>query len=97
MSLDLYQQTDIARVLAGLVVVAIETHIANGAANVDHIAGILTMGKAVAFSFGLPWPTLIAEIRDSLDPDVAHLVGIAGGAPVAILDSRQGSRVQLTR
>jgi len=74
MSLDMYVKEDVARVLAGLVVVTIETCAANGASNTDHLEGAMTMARGVAFSFGLPWIELIAEVRRTLDPEAAALI-----------------------
>ena len=53
MALDIYFKDDIRQVLEGLLAATIETASVPGVANVDHIAGVLTIGKGMALSFGL--------------------------------------------
>ena len=46
--------------------VTIETAIRNGAGNVEHTAGLLTLGKGFALNFGLSWPGIVGDVRAAL-------------------------------
>jgi hypothetical protein len=68
MATDLYFRADIARTLIGSVAVAVETAQANGHVNLDHLAGILTLAKGTALSFGIPWSEVLIELKTAIQP-----------------------------
>ena len=67
MALSVWFQDDIRQAITGLLTATIETAIRNGAGNVEHTAGLLTMSKGMALSFGLSWPSIVAEVRAAMD------------------------------
>lgn len=74
MSLDVYFVSDIRRSIVSNVVVAVETAIANGLGNADHLAGILTLAKGMAVNFGIPWTFVINDARLALGTGYADLL-----------------------
>ena len=75
MALDIYFKDDLRQVLEGLLAATIETASVPGVANVDHIAGVLTMGKGMALSFGLSWSEILSSVRAAIDaPGAAALL-----------------------
>lgn len=66
MPLNVYFAEDIRDGLIGSVLMAIETAIMSGSPNVDHLAGVMTMGKAQAARFGISWRGVIHAVRRSV-------------------------------
>lgn len=66
MSLNVYVVSDIRQAIISAVVVATESAAANGLANVEHLAGILTMAKGMACAFGIPWAFVVNDARVTL-------------------------------
>ena len=71
MAIEVYFREDVAHALAGALTVAAGTYAANGAGNADHLAGVLTLGRGLAVTFGLSWPAVIAEVRGALGAGAA--------------------------
>jgi len=82
MALKVYYREDVSSAVVGLLVVAIETFVANGAGNTEHLIGEMTLARGIACSFGLSWPGLIATVIGSLDPEVAGMIGQGGAVRV---------------
>ncbi len=74
MALDVYFVQDIRSAIVAGVVLSIETATANGRANADHLAGILTMAKYQAGVFGIPWSFVVNDARLSLGAGCAGLL-----------------------
>jgi len=70
MALAVYFAEDIEHAIVGLVTAVVETAQANGYANTDHVAGIATLAKGLALSFGIDWAVILAEIRAALRADL---------------------------
>ena len=69
---------DVRRAVVGLLTATIETAIHNGAGNVEHCAGLLTLGKGLALSFGLDWLGIVGDVRAALTgPGAVELLDIA--------------------
>lgn len=76
--LDVYFVSDIRQSIIAALVVAVETHVANGCANVEHLGGILTMAKGAALAFGIPWPFVVNGARVALGTGYDELLAAAG-------------------
>jgi hypothetical protein len=68
-AIDLYTREQVARNLIGSVIFAVETAYANGNANPDHLDGILTFAKGMAATYGIPWSTILTEVRFGLQTE----------------------------
>ena len=76
MALDVYFVSDIRAALVAGAVLSIETATANGRANDDHLAGILTMAKHQALTFSIPWAFVVNDARASLGSGYAGLLDV---------------------
>ena len=74
MSLDVYFVSDIRAALVAGVVLSVETALANGRTNDEHLAGILTMAKHQALTFSIPWTFVVNDARASLGSGCAGLL-----------------------
>ena len=74
MALQVCFREDIAHVLSGLVLATIETHLANGSSNAEHLDGALAMARGLAMAFGVRWPSVLGQVRGALGGDVSGLL-----------------------
>jgi hypothetical protein len=74
MALEVYFKDDLRYHITGAVVLAVETSTAHGLTNVEHLGGILTMGKGLALSFGLSWGAILGDCQQALGDDLGGLL-----------------------
>ena len=82
MALDVYFAEDIRNGIIATTAIAVRTCAANGMANVDHIRGILDHAQAQAALYGIPWPSVIAEVCGALGADLQGLLGQAASRAI---------------
>ena len=66
MALDIYLRSDIGQRIAAIAATVIDTSCAASGFNAEHTLGQLSALRAVAVSFGLPWPEVLNELRPGM-------------------------------
>ena len=74
MALDVYLVSEIRQSIIAALVLSVETHRANGCANVEHLGGCVSMAKYTALTFGIPWAFVANDARGALGDGVAGLL-----------------------
>ena len=69
MTLDVYFREDIARGIIATTLIAVKVYLANTAANVEHLQGILDHARAQAALYGIAWPPILEEVKRHLSLD----------------------------
>ena len=74
MALDVYFVRDIRNALTAALIMAVETAVASGQPNTDHLGGAVTMARAMAANFGSPWAFVVSDARLSLGDGLGGLL-----------------------
>jgi len=78
MALDVYFREDVAQGIVSIAVAMLSTSVAHGGTNLEYCRGVLDTVRAQAVSYGIPWTSLMTDLRaillESERSDVLDLV-----------------------
>ena len=72
--LAIYQRSDLAKSIEAGLRLALRTYVANGGTNVEHLRGVFAFAEQQATQYGLSWPDLLHNVRQSLGVDVMEML-----------------------
>ena len=81
MALDILLKEELTHVLVGLVVATVQTSVAGGHPNREHLDGALGMARSTALACGLGWPGIVENARQALGGDLAELLDARRALP----------------
>ena len=66
---EVFFRDNIAQGIVSIAAAMLSTAIAHGGANVEYVRGVLDTSKAQALNFGIPWRSLMSDLRSTLIED----------------------------
>jgi hypothetical protein len=69
MGYEVYFRDDIAQGIVSIAVAMLSTAVAHGGTNLEYCRGVLDTAKAQALNYGIPWRSLMSDLRSTLIED----------------------------
>jgi hypothetical protein len=81
MAVEVFAKDDIAQGIVAVTVAMLSAAVAHGGTNIEYCRGVLDTARAQALNYGVPWSTLMGDLRGTLSDgerdDVLDLVARA--------------------
>lgn len=90
MALNVYFQDEVQHSLLAAVTFAVRIYLSNGGANVEYLKGIFGLAEAQALQYGIDWPGLVAQAKNSMG---AQWVGLLDQATEDLHQIQPGTKL----
>jgi hypothetical protein len=74
MGLEIYLRSEIAQGIEAALRLAAKMYVANGGTNVEHLRGMFDLAEQQTAQYGLSWPSILHNVRQSLSVDVMEVL-----------------------